>query len=207
MGSGIDSTLSKFVNNTKLCGEVDTLGESMPSRGTWTGLRGGPLNKAKCKVLHIGWGNPKLNVRLGGEWIENSPEEKDFRVLVDQKLSISQQCVLAVQKANCILVCTKRSVASRSRDMILPLCETPRGVQHPALGSPTSEGHGSVGAGPEEGHKDDQRAEAPLLRGQAERVGVVQPVEEKAPGRPYGSIPVPKGGLQERWRGTIHQGL
>ena len=32
------------------------------------------------------------------------------------------------------------------------------------------------------GHKDDPRAGAPLLRGQAEGVGAVQPGEEKAPG-------------------------
>jgi len=34
---------------------------------------------------------------------------------------------------------------------------------------------------PEEA-KDDQRAGAPLLRGQAKRAGAVQPGEEKAPG-------------------------
>jgi len=38
------------------------------------------------------------------------------------------------------------------------------------------------GAGPEEGHEDDPRAGAPLLQGQAEGVGAVQPGEEKAPG-------------------------
>jgi len=32
------------------------------------------------------------------------------------------------------------------------------------------------------GHKDDLRAGAPLLRGQAEGAGAVQPGEEKAPG-------------------------
>jgi len=38
------------------------------------------FNKAKCKVLHMGRSNPKNKYRLGGEWVENSPEEKDFRV-------------------------------------------------------------------------------------------------------------------------------
>ena len=44
MDSGIECTLNKFANNTKLCDAVDTLeGRHMPSRGTWTGLRGGPM--------------------------------------------------------------------------------------------------------------------------------------------------------------------
>jgi len=38
------------------------------------------------------------------------------------KLSMSQQCVLAAQKVNRTLGCIKRSVASRAREGILPLC-------------------------------------------------------------------------------------
>jgi len=62
---------------------------------------------------------------------------------------MSQQYTLAAQKANCILGCIRTSVASRSREVILPLCsgETSPGVLHPAL---EPEGHGTVGAGPEE---------------------------------------------------------
>jgi len=64
---------------------------------------------------------PTINTGWGGKGIESSSAEKDLGVLVDEKLDMSRQCMVAAQKANCVLDCIKRSVASRLREVILPL--------------------------------------------------------------------------------------
>ena len=85
-------------------------------------------------------------------------------VLVDEKLDMSQQCVLAAQNANRILGCIKSSTASRSREVILPLCSA---LVRPHLecciqlwGS--QERHAFVELAPEEDHKNDPRDGTPI---------------------------------------------
>jgi len=47
------------------------------------------------------------------------------------------------------------------------------------------------------------RAGTPLPREKAERVGAVQPGEEKAPGRPYSSLPVPEEAYKKSGEGLL----
>jgi len=99
-------------------------------------------------------GNPKDKSRLGREWIESSPEEKDLGMLVGRNLNMTQQCVFTAPQANGTLGCIPSTMGTRAREGILSLCATlmrpHRGVLHPALEPSAQDRPGAVGAGPED---------------------------------------------------------
>ncbi|KAJ7408600.1 hypothetical protein WISP_119931 [Willisornis vidua] len=101
----------------------------------------------------LGLGNCVVLIEAGAEGIESSPAKKDLGVLVDERANLPWGCITS-------------SVASRSGEVILPLCsalDAPT-VLHPALGPPTQERRGQITADPEDSHKSSQSSCEERLR-------------------------------------------
>ncbi|KAJ7410472.1 hypothetical protein WISP_108244 [Willisornis vidua] len=76
----------------------------------------------KCKVSQLGRSKPLHQYMLGATLLERRLAEKGLRILVldmlDTKLKVSQQRVLALKATSSILVCVRQSITSRLRVVI-----------------------------------------------------------------------------------------
>jgi len=116
-----EGTLSKFADSKKLPEGVDSLDGRVALQRDhdnlegWTVTNCVKLNNSKCQILHLEC-KPKICTYWGTSiW-------RDLQILVDVKLSVSQQCVLAAKRAKNILECIRHSTASWLSEGFVPLC-------------------------------------------------------------------------------------
>jgi len=126
LGDRTKCTLMKFVDDTKLSGEVDTSEgratlqedlDRLEERATKNIMK---FSKDKCKVLHLGKHNPRVQHKLGSTQLESSSAERDLEVLVD-KISMSEHFASAPKKANRMLDCINKGITNRQKEVIISL--------------------------------------------------------------------------------------
>ena len=102
---GTECTLLKFADDTQLervadapagCASIERHWDRLEK---WTNRNLMKFNKRKCKVLSLGSNNPLRQNRLGTDWLESRFAEKDLGLLVDTKLTTSQQCIFTAKEA------------------------------------------------------------------------------------------------------------
>jgi len=83
--SGMECNLSKFADDTKVSGAVDTpegqdaIQRDLDKLKKWACVKLLRFNKTKYKVQHLVRGNLQYQYRLGNEGIERSPAEEGVR--------------------------------------------------------------------------------------------------------------------------------
>ncbi|KAJ7408868.1 rna-directed dna polymerase from mobile element jockey-like [Pitangus sulphuratus] len=117
-------------------------------QGLWAEKSCLRFNKGKCRVLHLGRNKARHQANL----LESSSVEKDLGVLADNKLPRSQLCALVAKKANGILWAIRKSIASSSKEVILPLCSAL--VIWSSVSRSGLLRHEAPGAGAVEGYED-----------------------------------------------------
>ena len=116
------STVLKFADDTKISSNSQQeLQRDLDTAVEWAKTWQMQFNTNKCKVMHVGHRNERAIYNMGNHRLEEVEEEKDLGVLIHRTLSVSNNCAVAVKKANQMAGHIYRIVTHKSVQSVVPL--------------------------------------------------------------------------------------
>jgi hypothetical protein len=79
------------------------------------------FNSDKCKVMHMGVRNTRVEYYMNGIKLEDIEEERDLHIIVQNNLKCDKQCAKVVKQANRTLGMIKRSFRNLNQQIVLLL--------------------------------------------------------------------------------------
>lgn len=177
MNRGIECTLSKTAEGTKLTTAIETPVQRVPSRGILTGLRSGPMwaswNSTRVSTRPCTWVGaiPNVSTDCGMDGLR-AALQRTWGLMIeldDWKIVYDLAMCTYRPESHCGMHQKKPAVQGRSFSLLF-WYPTWNYCIH-IWGAETK--HGPARAGVEEGHKNDRRAGTSLFRRKAERAGAV----------------------------------
>ena len=101
--------MNKFADDTKAANiilryqDVKDLQDCLDRLVTWADTWGMSFNVTKCKVMHVGRNNPRVEYYMAGTKLETTEAERDIGVKVHKSLRPSTKCTEAARRANVVL--------------------------------------------------------------------------------------------------------
>ena len=111
----VSSSVKMFADDTKIyrsvsqASDVHLLQADLNALSGWSERWQLPLNREKCKALHLGRNNENHVYDMGGTQLTQTLVEKDLGIQVDSQLKFREQAAAAVSKASRILSVIRRS--------------------------------------------------------------------------------------------------
>ena len=112
---------SKFGRPIQNQSDAANLQSTIDSIYRWSKRWGMEIHPQKTCVMHFGYGNPKFSYSLNGNKIEEVTSARDLGVVVNDSCTPSEHVPMITRKANGVLSQIRRTLVSRSKDVVVNL--------------------------------------------------------------------------------------
>ena len=124
---GLLCKISKFADDTKIGNRAnikaqrDNIQNDLDRLAKWADTWQMTFNASKCKVMHLGNGNPRDEYKINGEPLQVVESEKDLGVVISSDMKTTKHCIEIEKKCNRLLGYIKRQFVFKNKKIVLTL--------------------------------------------------------------------------------------